>query len=129
MWDGQWAEGARRLLSPDALTASFPAKNQTSGPNGPASAAEVKSERKRQLSCRWKGGVRGKRPLKFHTWTHGERAALDLQDQLQHGVSVPPRWDPDVVKDVSTKLSRDDHLFVIHRDYLESAGTTYAITH
>lgn len=31
VWDGLWAEGARRVLSPDALTASFPAENQNLG--------------------------------------------------------------------------------------------------
>lgn len=56
VWDGQQAEGARRLLSPDALTASLPATTQTSGPIGPASATKVKSERKRQPQRRWKGG-------------------------------------------------------------------------
>lgn len=56
VWDGQQAEGARRLLSPDALTASLPATTQTSGPIGPAPATEVKSERKRQLQRGWKGG-------------------------------------------------------------------------
>lgn len=82
MWDGQRAEGARCLLSPDALTASFPATNQTSGPGGPASATELKRERKRQLSSRWKEGVQGKRQLKFNISAREQRAAPDLQDQL-----------------------------------------------
>lgn len=80
VWDGQWAEG---VLSPDALTASFPAKNQNPlGPTVLASATEVKRERKRQQSCRWNGGAQGKRQLKFYISTHEQRAAPGLQEQL-----------------------------------------------
>lgn len=46
---GRWAEGAQYGLSPDALTASCPTKNQTSGSVSPASTAVIESERERQL--------------------------------------------------------------------------------
>ena len=46
---GRWAEGARYALSPDALTASCPAKNQTSGSVVPAPASVIESEQERQL--------------------------------------------------------------------------------
>ena len=55
-WGVEWevgggprAEGAPYVLSPDALTASCPAKNQTSGSVFPASTAVIESERERQL--------------------------------------------------------------------------------
>lgn len=48
-WDGQRAEGAWYMLSPDALMASCPAKKQTSGSVFPACTAVIESEQKRQL--------------------------------------------------------------------------------
>lgn len=42
-------EGARYVLSPDALTALCPAKNPTSGSVFPASIAVMESEKERQL--------------------------------------------------------------------------------
>lgn len=45
-------EGFRYVLSPDALTASCPAKNQTSGSVFPASPAVIESEQERQLGIR-----------------------------------------------------------------------------
>lgn len=99
VWDGQRAEGARRPLSPDALTASLPAKTQTSGPIVPCFCCRGKEWTEETTAVKVERsslGVEATKVLCPNTWTEG--SARSAGPSVSWDQSVLPYWPSSFIK-------------------------------
>ena len=116
-WGAEGEGGQRGLgaaLSPDALTTSCPAKNQTSGSVSPASTAAIESEQERQLFSghliyTFVGGGGTKERRRAGSWNYLHIITHHVQN---NGNAQICRWNNGTTQHRSTLQNRSRKLYI-----------------